>query len=327
MSTVEESQDAKHGIAAVLDAGVSDISENQTIRFQRYIMVTLPVDGSVFWVRDLTASPTVIQGSLHNAMMRHQNEDESVTINRVVFTARQPVQDLDTVGPLALYIGQLVDTAGAPYGEQFSFSQQKSFYRQAGLYHYTGDAIYPAMRTQIVDNLGDARLTDVVVNNSLPFWLALSKFMPMYPSFLVEPNIQPPYAAVHIGPADTTAIQAIASQEPVFEMSGLEVVKPLNILSTSRSQLVRDRVKVTVWGLRNSDAQGWLDYAVEFMTNSRELGLVNAPVIRDEKRTQAEQNIVGMKKSIEFEVTYHQSRAYACALQLIKQVLVTYFPD
>jgi hypothetical protein len=42
----------------------------------------------------------------------------------------------------------------------FSFS---SFYAQADLYHYTGDAIYPAMETQIIDDVVKVHATVAVV--------------------------------------------------------------------------------------------------------------------------------------------------------------------
>jgi len=48
------------------------------------------------------------------------------------------------------------------------------------------------------------------------------------------------------------------------------------------------------------------------------------PIIRDEVRTQSELNVRGMKKSIEFEISYYQSVAQDIARQLILSSIPTY---
>nr|WP_245168511.1 hypothetical protein [Enterobacter roggenkampii] len=43
------------------------------------------------------------------------------------------------------------------------------------------------MRSQIINSADDIDLSDVVVSSSLPVWLALSQYMPMFPAMLSEP--------------------------------------------------------------------------------------------------------------------------------------------
>ena len=50
MTSVAESIASPGQLGSVLDAGVQQISRNQTVRFQRYTKSTVPTDGFVFWV-------------------------------------------------------------------------------------------------------------------------------------------------------------------------------------------------------------------------------------------------------------------------------------
>lgn len=313
--SVAEASTGKHQLAANLVNGITTISESQEIDFRLYQKVTLPTDGSVFWVA--AADPVKLQGSFHYSTDQNQNEDESASANFVIFTALEEVNALNDIAPDGLYIGTFE-------GVQFAFNQRIPYYKQAGLFHYRGNAVTSVMRPQIVDNLGDIFEAMSVVSNSLPIWLTLDRMVDMYPSFLVPPNLAPPYAAVHIGMNDTEAIQAVAAQSPVYEMDGYDVVKPLNILGTVRSQLTRDRVRITLWGVRNGAAQSFLDYVLNWMSSSNAMGLMNMPIIRDDKKTQTELNILGQKKVIEFEVSYHQASAYSCAKKLIESVVPQY---
>ena len=63
--------------------GLSVLSQYQAISFSQYIRYVLPLDGYIFWLRTKTA---VIQGSLHVSVDKQQREDETIAINRVVFT-------------------------------------------------------------------------------------------------------------------------------------------------------------------------------------------------------------------------------------------------
>jgi hypothetical protein len=179
MATVEESLGGASSLAAGLRQGERTIDSNQTITFYLYARLVLPVDGFVFWV----AAPMVTQGalakaaafntsafntapfnesgalgvadntlvargSLHYATEMEQTEEANYAVNRVVFTSEQPIQALNRVGPNTMFIATID-------GIRFAFSSRSSFFRQAGLWHYVGNAIYSTMESQIIDTPED----------------------------------------------------------------------------------------------------------------------------------------------------------------------------
>jgi hypothetical protein len=328
MPSIAESLDNQSPLSAPLKEGVETISGSQTIVFTQYVKLILPLDGYVFWVRsDLVSSvslcgcysystppadgtappgPTIIaQGSLHYATQMRQEEDQTIAVNTVVFTSESEIQDLNRVGPCVMYIGEFE-------GKRFAFNKRGSFYKQAGLYHYSGDAVYPALASQLVDSLDDFDTTNVVVSNSLPIWLTLNQFMPMYPSFLVQENLEPPYASVHIPPESTQALGGA----PRWGKTG------------THSQLVQEKVKITLYGLRNFSALDFQDYVFQYSLDHPDLfGVMNMPVMRDEKRTQSELTILAQKKVFELEVNYYQHRVREIARQLIVQCIPAPIPD
>lgn len=314
-------------LAASLAAGVDVISQGAEITFVPYVKLVLPLDGYVFWVKAQLLGPTAVpavsplagfqinqprraivvpepftaRGSLHLTTVNQQDPDESNSVNRVVFTSLTEVDDLNTIAPDTMYI--------ATQGQfRFAFSQRR-FYQQANLYHYAGDAVYPVLESQIIDSLEGFDTQNVIVSNSLPIWLALNAFMPMYPSFLVNDNIRPPYAAVHIPEEATRALQAA----PFIDRTG------------SHWQLVADRVRITMYGLRNFNALDFQDYVfAASLANPGLFGIMDAPVIRDVKRTQVEISAIAQKKSFEVEVSYYQQRIRNDARQLILSAIPTY---
>lgn len=335
MATVEESLPGQSPLAAALRAGVGAISANQVVVFTKYVRLVLPLDGAVFWVRaDLVSGGALLnaaringaafnqpphavtdapfaeaQGSLHFSTDLRQEETETYAVNRVVFTALQEVKDLNQVGPAVMFVA-VVD------GVKFAFSSRGSYYDQAKLWHYVGNAVYSDMDTQIVDSAtGFSRA--LIVSNSLPIWLAFNGYVPTYgfgnpsltlfPSYLVPANLPPPYAAVHIGP-DTEALAAA----------------PRIGLSSEHSQLVKDRVKITLYGVRNDEALDFVDCVNQRSVDHGEFGIMNMPVMRDEKRPQAELAAIGIKKSIEFEVSYYQRRMAEIARQIIVSSIPTF---
>src|SRR5487761_2707461 len=210
MPSVAETTSAPLEMAAGLQAGTNTLSLNQTITFTQYIKLVLPLDGFVYWVKaDLLSQAAILnafggnqvaanqsrhilvpakaitaQGSIHYSTELKQEEDRTATVNYMIFTAEQPINDLNSISPDVLYIAEF-------QGEKFAFSRRDRFYQQAGLYHYRGDALYSVMDGQIIDSMAGFDVTDVIVSNSLPIWLTLNKFMPMYPSFLVDQNLAP----------------------------------------------------------------------------------------------------------------------------------------
>lgn len=343
MPTVAEAAAAKTQLAGDIAAGVNTLSLNQTITFTKYVKLVLPLDGFVFWVKaDLlspsallnagllnrfapneprtivTPAPTVsVQGSLHYSTVKQQNEDETAGVNQVVFTALAPIQDFNQIGPDVIFIGTFQKI-------RFAFSQRQPFYAQADTYHYVGTAILPAMESQIIDAVDGFNSRELVVSNSLPIWLSLNSYAPpypgfqianmglrLYPSFALPDNIAPPYGAVHIPPEATEALQSAPLLGPTY----------------SHSQLVRDTVKITLYGVRNGEALTVVDTVNQFSLDTDAIGVMNMPTVRDEKRTQAELAILAMKKTVTFEVSYYQTTARNMARQLITKAIVDYRPQ
>jgi len=336
MATVDEALANQSPLSADLKAGLDAISANQTVRFYRYVRLVLPLDGYVFWVKAslltpsalLNASPLNVwapnqaqgvatpaayidaAGSLHYATEKRQEETETYAANRIVFTAKDEVNDLNAIAPGSMYIGEVDDGA-----IRFAFSARGSFYRQAALYHYVGFAIYPDMATQIVDEVAGFDASNVIVSNSLPIWLGLNGYvapqgfanpLTLYPSYLVAPNIDPPWGSVHIPPEATIPLQ------------GMPLIGP----TSSHSQLAQDRVKITLYGLRNFNAMDFVDAVNAFSLNTDLIGIMNTPIIADEKRTQVELGTIAMKKSITYDVSYYQFAARDVAQKLIAQAFL-----
>lgn len=284
----------------VLDAGLDVISYDQEVTFTRYVKRILPADGYVFWLR--TGKTTKVKGSLHYATDQAQREDETFGVNRVVFTAESPIEDFNSADENCLWIGCFE-------GLRFSFNGRKSYYRQATIHHYYGDAVYPALASQLIDKAADLDPTRVIVSNSLPIWLTLNKFFPMYPSFLVKENIEPVYCAVHVAPEATAALQ----------------MTPFLGSDSSHYQLATDRVRLTLYGGRNDVALDFQDYVNGYSLDTDLIGIMNVPIWRDEKRTQSELNVIAMKKTIEFQISYYQTRVQDVARKLIQTALISHF--
>ncbi len=323
-----------------LDAGIEALSGSQTVLFTQYVKVILPLDGFVFWVKaDILSepalynsfgyynkaqfnqlptitlpAPTILaRGSLHVTAKKIQESTETFGINTIVFTSEDPLhQDFNQIDANHIYIGDY-------QGQKIVFSNRNMFYQQARIWHYVGDAVYPFMETQVIDNAGQLNIQQLIVSNSLPFWLKLSNYtptlpsygfgtsMPLYPSHLVQPNVSPPFGVVHIYPEST---QAIAST-------------PYIGFRSSHEQLVKERVKVTIYGLGNDYAMDFVDAVNQYSADYDYFGLTSVPTMRDEKMSQNELGIIAQKKSIEYEITYYQSRSRDIARQIIGQAIPT----
>lgn len=337
MASIAESLGKSSQLENVLKAGLETLDLNQIIEFTLYNRVVLPLDGFVFWIKaDMladsalgnagaanafaanqgfsvaTPAPVIrIKGSLHYATNVGQGEEKTTAVRHVIFTAEEKVNDLSLIAPSQIYIGEFE-------GVRFTFSQRQNYYRQANLFHYIGDAIYPEMESQIIDDPAGFDGRSLVVSNSLPVWLALAQMAPMpwqpprelfqlFPSYLVDANLIPPYGAVHIGPEDT---------EPLAGAPFIDI-------DSSSSQLVKDTVKVTLYGVRNAAAMDFRDAVISFSTTIGPdlIGIMNIPIPRDEKETQRELNMLAMKKTIVFEVSYCQRRINDFAQQFIRQAI------
>lgn len=329
MSVIAETIGTQGQMSSALKAGLETLDLNATVRFTKYRRVVLPADGFVFWVKaDLLSSSALVntapvntvtagqiatvtvpapafdaKGSLHHTTVNTQNADESSSTNRMIFTSEISVDDLAAIAPDTMYLAETD-------GQRYAFSTRSMWYRQAGLYHYSGDAVYPALMTQIIDNPADLNITDTVVSNSLPIWLGLASLFPIYPGYLVPDNLQPPYAAIDITEADTTPMQAGAFHDR----------------TGSRWQLAKDTVRVVTYGVRNNTIMDWLDMINDYtLDNPNILGIMNSPIPRDDKRGQVEISTIAQKKIITFDASYYQARMLDLSRQIIQSAFIDEF--
>ena len=222
MTTATEAMGALGQAGTALQAGLDVLDLNYEVTFTLYRKVVSPIDGYVFWVRGDIVVPSAypdgvypedltfqVKGSLHHTTINNQDPDESFSTNRMIFTTGQYVNDLADIDPQTMYLAET-------NGQRYTFSTRSGYYRQVDLYHYSGDAVYPTMDTQIIDSADDLNLHEPVVSNSLPIWLRLNSLFPVYPAMLVPDNKRPPYAVINIGEEDTTPMQAA----PVTTLDG-----------------------------------------------------------------------------------------------------------
>lgn len=338
MPTVEEIA-ATQGtpLAADLSAGLDAISYFRTITFTKYVKLILPLDGFIFWVKADLLSPSallnassvntfrpgqaqivttpattiVARGSMHYTTEIRQEETETIGINSMVFTTTEEIVELNEINHNVLFIATVDDI-------RFAFSTRGSFFKQSNLYHYRGAAVYSDMATQIIDKRQGFDSHSLVVSNSLPAWLSLNGYvpvyqtwgnpiLPIYPSYAVPPNLRPPWIAVHIVPESTKGLQPAAFIAPNF----------------SHFQLVEETVIVTMYGVRSNQAIDFVDCVCQWSIDYGVFGITNLPVIRDEKRPQRELGTLSMKKSVEFHITYHQTRINDIARKIIVNAVPT----
>jgi hypothetical protein len=250
----------------------------------------------------------VVQGSFHYDSTIEQREDAITDSNTVIFSALQEVQPFNQIGPDFLYIAHYHDIT-------FAFSSRGRLYEQADLYHYLGKAVYSVNTTQIVDDAANFN-PSLVISNSLPIWLNMPNYVPpypgfvcpipLYPSYLVDGNLPPPFGSVHI--EDSTALGMSPTFGPRLQ-SG---------------HLCRDRVRVTLYGCDNLTAANFLAFVEQYSYDWMLIGMANSPAIQDEKHTQPELKIIAQRKKIDFEVNYLQSAVRDVARQFIEHVKVQF---
>ncbi|MDM7198722.1 hypothetical protein QUH51_05485 [Citrobacter freundii] len=311
MPSLSELSQAKTELNASLVQGLEDLSRSASVTFTKYVRKVLPLDGFVFWVKasilanDPGSEPDLkdVKGYLHLTTESIQDEEQLYDKNVVTFTAQADIDPFNDIGSEVLYIGEF-------YGIKFAFSRRSGLNEPANIYHYTGNAIYPHMLSQIVDSPDDIDLADVVVSNSLPIWLTLSQFMPMYPAKLSLQNLSPPYATVKC--SNTTPIAGS------FYLDERQ----------NQYQLVSEDVTISITGLRNANVEDFLRYVHDYtMSDTAEMGVMNIPVVQDERVTQNELNIIAMRKTIKFKVNYYQQRMRNVARKLITSAIPSIYVE
>lgn len=318
MPTVDEIGTVPSGglLHDALTAGIADISQQTTVSFTIYQKVVLPLDGFVFWLRSAIFEQT---GAIHFMIERDQDETETRARNTIVFTTTEQVQEFNDANTQQLVVGQIDD-------RRYAFSRHGWFFPQAGVWHYQGTGLPSSADTQLVDDPSQIDTTQLIVSDSLPAWLTLVSYDPvwvswpiernphitLYPSFLVPDNIDPPYGVVHIEPSRIEALQDTA-----MWTTG----------TYNHFQLTRESVRVTLYGCNNNAAADFLDLVEQYSLDTDSFGILNMPTIRDGKKPWPEGMVIAQQKFIDFEVSYVQTRINNIARQLITEALATVLPD
>jgi hypothetical protein len=297
-------QFANNSMAATLSTGLNVISQNQTVTFTSYKRYILPVDGYVFWVQDPTIEPISVFGSIHYSADQRQELDNTISFVNILFTTNTQIANLEEVQPSNIWIGAFDDF-------QFTFSSHANYYEQENMWHYEGQAVYPEMRTQVLNDISEIP-QEPIVSNSLPIWLPLgTDSVPVYPSFLVPENITPPYIVCHIGPEATKAIQ------------------PVQLLTSDLNlyQLCEDKVRFVIYGLNNQEALNFVAGIYTYLEFNPIFGILSEGItVVDAKHIQSELNVIAQQKEITFSVSYVQSSVYDYALQYILKALIQVTP-
>ncbi|MGH8321586.1 MAG: hypothetical protein ACRESI_06500 [Gammaproteobacteria bacterium] len=304
MAAVKESQFPTQ-LQGALRQGLETLDLNQTVTFQTYNRVILPIDGYVFWA---PADTFTANGSLHYSQEWSQAEDEAVGMDSIVFTSEGQIQQFTSATQNKIFLA----TGGH---DRYAFGAQGGFYQQASLWHYIGKSINPAMTSQLLDPPITIDLTRAVVCNSLPFWLQLGAYapiygpllnaVPVYPAFEVAENAPPPYIVADI--RETIAIQSI----------------PVRTVANPHTQLAQDRVRITLYGFQNNEALDFQDCINQYSLDTDNIGLMNTPVMYDDRRVQTELHGIGMKKTFDIDVSYYQNVSEALSFQLIMSAIPT----
>jgi len=316
MPTARESFGQQSALESTILSGIESLSENQTITFQRYSKVILEQDGYVFWVA--TSQYMKSKGSFHYSTDRYQDEDQTIGANHVIFTSEMPINEFNEINPETMFIGSWEVPEAPPL--RVAFARRDDYYFEENIWHYRGFAVYPALQTQIIENAANLP-NEPIVSNSLPIWLSQTTFgqytVPVYPSFLVPDNVQPPYVVVHIDPEKTEPLGMAPIIGPwpgtVVPDSG---ASPFNTIPAY--QISSDEIRITMYGFNNSMAWQYLA-ALEgaSINNALAAGFMTTPIVRDAKRTQVEITTIAQKKYIEFRASYYQGAADAIARRLI----------
>jgi hypothetical protein len=274
----------------------SDNHQFSVVLQQSVTSVTMPTDVQV-------------KGSFHYSSQINQDEDAVFDSNSVVFTSLSEIQPFNQIGPDYLYICHYDDLT-------FAFASRGRLYEQADLYHYQGSALRSRHATQIIEDASQFNPT-LIVSNSLPIWLNMPNYvppypgftcpLPLYPSYLVDDNLPPPFGAIHI--EDTECIEMGSAYGPRLQ----------------QSQLSREKVKVHLYGADNLMASNFVSFVEQYSLDWMKLGLSDSPAIKDIKLTHPEFKILAQRKLVEFNINYRQNVVRDEARQFILHAKVQFY--
>ena len=280
----------------LLQDGLKVLSNQQSITFTQYTRTVLPADGFIFWMN--TGNSFVVNGSFHYSTNNEQSDIQTVGKNAVTFTTTTEIDDFNNIGEGDLFIGSIDNI-------QFGFTQRGKFYKASNLYHYTGNSINPVMRSQIIDDLSTFD-NSKICNDSLPIFMMLNQFCPVYPAFRVDQNIRPPYAVVDV--KESVPLQQMATED----------------MMSNRTQWTKDSVKVTLFGMNNNLALDYIWYITQAaLADDSAFGVMNVPVAKKIDIPQSDINVTANAKEIIFDVNYYQNRTLNIAKTLIEHTFIT----
>ncbi len=247
-----------------------------------------------------------VKGSFHYATEIEQEEDSTYDTNEVIFTSLSEIQTFNQIGPDYIYICHYHELI-------FAFSSRAYLYEQADLYHYRGNALFSKSVTQIIEDPTKFNPT-LSVSNSLPIWLYMPVYvppypgftcpLPLYPSYLVDDNLPPPFGSVHI--EETTTLEMSPYYGPRLQSASL----------------CRDRVKIHLYGANNAMSDDFVAFVNQYSRDWMTIGMANSPNVKDEKSKQSEFRILSRHKTVEFLVNYLQGTSRDIARQFIKHAIV-----
>lgn len=305
----------KKPLENVLETATATLSSCDSVTFTLYVRTVLPLDGFVFWVKASILSAhqrevalredsnlpdqVKVKGSYHQREISRQSDSENVDESHVTFTANEKCDVLGVKYPSAMYIGERD-------GVRFSFSHTLDHYQQSGIWHYRGMAILPTMFSQIVDDARDLP-ANRIVSSSLPFWLSVDRYAPVFPAKLVPQNLTTPYIAVACG-------------KPKPWQFAPEYI------DGQRYQLVTETVTVFLQQFDNEQALNYMDHVVRYALETELIGVSNSPVVEDARNSQVETRTIDQAKVITFEVNYYQQSVSDLARRLILEATIDIIP-
>jgi hypothetical protein len=258
--------------------------------------------------------PTDVQvmGSFHYNTEIQQLEDAVFDSNTVIFSSLSEIQAFNQLGPDHMYICHYTSPDGGTT-IVFAFSSRGRLYEQSDLYHYVGSALKSRTQTQIVDDITQFSPT-LVVSNSLPIWLYMPNYVPpypgftcefpLYPSYLVDDNLPPPFGSVHI--EDTKTLVMGTQYGPKMESD----------------QLCREKVRIHMYGVTNQMASDFVSFVEQYSKDWMTLGLADTPAVYDRKQPSSEFRVLANYKTVEFDINYRQVESRNQARQLIQHAIV-----
>lgn len=325
MAALDEISSPQSQINAALKDAIAVLGQTQTVSFRRYRRVVLPIDGFVFWLPVGETTLDVV-GSLHYTQDVVQSQDETYGQATVKFSTAQQVTEFTAAPVNLIYVANIQDAQDNTIF-RYAFRHQNGFYDAAGIWHYFGQSIPPAMLTQLLDDPNSIQPDQAVTSNSLALWLPLNNYATpfyddftltgipfieksptLFPAFLADPNETAPYGTIHIPDNYPQSLQ----------------VSPYLDANRNSIQLGWDRVTITLYGLQNNAAVDFLNTVLQYSRQTNNFGIMNMPIVQDVNRTMPEIQARAMKKQIEFEVSYYQTRVDNVARQLIKQAQMTF---